>query len=190
MYPTRHCLAVLLTAGLIAATADAASGRIYRTVDEHGNVVFTDVPPREDQPAEQVIIETPNSFTSEEAIPETQAWIVEEEGAAAEAPFSYRTLEIVSPQDDEPVRANDGNVTVVTNISPDLQPGHVMRLLMDGSVAQEGPQTSFHLTNVDRGTHTLSLEIVDQDGTVLKRSPTRTFHLLRVSILFNPAPGG
>lgn len=171
----------LLALCLIAALGLPAQAEIYRTVDENGNVVFTDIPPREDdENAEQIIIENPNSFAVEEAIPNADAWIVEpEEGETEEAPFRYEALDIVSPADDEPVRENAGNITVVTNLSPRLQRGHVARLLMDGSVAQEGSQASFDLANVDRGTHTIAVEIVDENGRVLIRSDQSTFHMLR-----------
>ncbi len=176
--------AALALALLAAVPTLAGEGRIFRTVDEHGNVVFTDIPPREDdENAEQIIVETPNSFEVEEAIPAAQdQWIVEPEDAETEAPFRYDTLQIVSPADDEPVRENAGNVTIVTNVNPRLQSGHRMRLLMGGAVVQEGAQGSFSLTNVDRGTHRIALEIVDGEGNVLIRSPESTFHMLRVSI--------
>ena len=183
-------LRLALVLGIIGALSLPAQAEIYRTVDENGNVVFTDIPPREDdENAEQIIIENPNSFAVEEAIPNTDAWIVEpEEGEEAEAPFRYQALEIVSPVDDEPVRENAGNITIVTNLNPRLQRGHVARLLMDGSVVQEGPRASFSLANVDRGTHTISVEIVDENGDVLIRSSDSTFHMLRFAGGARPGP--
>ena len=145
----RHSSLALI---LLFALGIPAQAEIYKTVDEDGNVVFTDIPPREDdENAEQIIVENPNSFAVEEAIPNAEAWIVEaEEGEEQEPPFRYTALEIVSPSDDEPVRENAGNITIVTNISPRLQRDHVARLLMDGVMVQEGPQTSFSLVNVDQ----------------------------------------
>jgi len=176
--PARAALAL----GFIAALSlpMPALSQIYRTVDEDGNVVFTDIPPREDESAEQIVVENPNSFAVDEAIPKADAWIVEpEEGEEAEPPFRYNTLEIVSPSDDEPVRENAGNITIVTNVSPRMQRGHVARLLMDGAVVQEGQQASFDLANVDRGTHTIAVEIIDEQGKVLIRTEDSTFHMLR-----------
>jgi hypothetical protein len=169
---------------LIPGAAAAGENRIYKTVDADGNVVFTDIPPREDdQNAEQIIVEQPNSFAVGEAIPSSDQWIVEPgQTAGEEPPFRYNTLSIVSPADDEPVRENAGNVTIVSNVSPRLQSGHVIRLLMDGAVAQEGAQGTFNLANVDRGTHTIALEILDSNGNVLIRSDNSTFHLLRYAI--------
>lgn len=182
--PFKGAIVLAFLAALVAGQAAAGEGRIYRTVDEHGNVVFTDIPPREDDDdAEQIIVETPNSFAPEEAMPANQGqWIVEPDEEEEVAPFSYDALEIVSPPNDEAVRENAGNVTIVGNISPGLRIGHRVRLLMDGTVAQEGTQTSFSLSNVDRGTHTIALEIVDDAGVVLSRSPDSTFHMLRYHI--------
>ena len=114
----------------------------------------------------------------------------EEEGEGEEPPFRYLALEIVSPADDEPIRENAGNITVITNLNPRLQRGHVARLLMDGDVVQEGPQASFSLANVDRGTHTISVEIVNESGEVLIRSGESTFHLLRFADGARPGPAG
>ena len=183
-------LRLALALGIIGVLCLPAQAEIFRTVDEAGNVVFTDIPPREDdENAEQIIIENPNSFAVEEAIPNADAWIVEPEaGEEEEAPFRYQALEIVSPADDEPVRENAGNITIVTNMNPRLQRGHMARLLMDGNVVQEGSQASFSLANVDRGTHTISVEIVDENGDVLIRSAESTFHMLRFAGGARPGP--
>jgi len=58
---------------------------------------------------------------------------------------------------------------------------------MDGALsAAEAEGTSIFLGNVDRGTHTISLRIVDRAGNVLIQSDPVTFHLLRHSILHKP----
>lgn len=178
---TFQTLSAALVLGAVATLCLPAQAEIFKTVDKEGNVVFTDIPPRDDDKnAEQIIIENPNSFAVEEAIPNADEWIVEpEEEGETEEPFRYQTLEIVSPTDDEALRENAGNVTIVTNLSPRLQRGHIARLLIDGSVAQEGPQASFELANVDRGTHTITVEIIDERGQVLIQSEPSTFHMLR-----------
>lgn len=185
--------AVLTTIFLLLtfAHAGAAQSKIYKTVDEHGNVVFTDIPPREDESAEQIIVETPNSFAVEEALGPRDQWVVESDTAADETQepaFSYKSLEIKSPQDDEAIRENMGNVTVVGVASPRLQRGHSIRLLMDGQPLQEGKQSQFALEEVDRGTHSLALEIIDDRGQVLIRSDDSIFHLQRYRIP-TPRPG-
>jgi len=177
--------AVLATILLLAFThAGAAQSKIYKTVDEHGNVVFTDIPPRDNETGEQIIVENPNSFATDEALGPREQWIVDEEdgtSALEDAPFSYQSLEIKFPQPDEPVRENAGNITIVAVANPRLQLDHRMRLLMDGQPVQEGRQSQFSLENVDRGTHTIATEILDGRGNILIRSPASTFHMLRVA---------
>ncbi len=177
-------LAVLTLALPQAASVAAGESRIYRTVDEDGNVVFTDIPPREEVESEQIVVETPNSFAIEEAVPQEarDLWVVEPPAEGEEPPFSYTALDIASPQDDEPIRENAGNISIIANVAPRLQSGHVMRLYMDGAVAQEGPQSTFNLANVDRGTHTIALEIVDENGRSMIRSDDSTFHMLRFRV--------
>ena len=172
--------AVALLGLIFALPADA---RIYKTVDENGNIIFTDIPPREDEPAEQIIVEQPNAFSIEEAIGPREQWVVEAEEAEPEAsPFAYTSLNIASPEDDQAIRENAGNISIVAIPSPQLQPGHSIRLVMDGTPVQEGNQTRFDLENVDRGTHVVATEIVDDAGNVLIRSDDITFHMLRFRI--------
>lgn len=192
MMAMRYILATLALLTIICA--EAAESRIFKTVDEHGNVVFTDIPPREDdQDAQQIVVEQPNSFAVDEATPAQDQWIVDTPEADEAPPFRYDDLSIVSPANDEPVRENAGNVTIVANVNPRLQPGHLLRLIMDGNVAQDATRaTTFSLTNVDRGTHSLTLQIVDGEGNVLMHSPDSTFHMMRYAIppRTRPNPAG
>ena len=171
-----------------------AASRIYKTVDEHGNVVFTDVPPKQGEPAESVAVEAPNTFRAEPETPTTgeqrEQWIVEPDEDAEDADadaISYNAIAITAPGDDEAVRENAGTVTVVARVDPSLRPGHRVRVLLDGNPEQEGRQTNFVLTNVDRGTHALSAEVVDDTGNVLIVSAPSTFHMLRATAA-RPSP--
>lgn len=187
-------LALLLSSGLVAATADAAASRIYRTVDEDGNVVFTDVPPRPEQQGDAVDVETPNSFTPPATASERRSvgeWLGQDGEPALEdgeePAIQYRSLRVASPTHDEALRDNAGNVTVAAAVEPNLGAGHAIQLYLDGELRQTGPTTAFQLVNVDRGTHNLQLKVVDQTGTVLIASEPTVFHLQRRSVLLQPA---
>lgn len=186
----RNILVLILTLSFVtlAATSDAAS-RIYKTVDENGNVVFTDIPPKEGESGQAIAVETPNTFQPEQ--PETrEQWIVEPDEEAAEDEFVYNSIIITSPTNDQAVRENAGNVTIATQVEPELQIGHHIRIVMDDTPEQAGPQTVFTLPNVDRGTHTLLAQVVDDAGNVLLTSSPVVFHLQRVSIRKQPRPAG
>jgi hypothetical protein len=179
---------LMICAFCISFSAQAAT-RIYKTVDEQGNVVFTDVPPKEGEESQQVAVETPNTFEPAAVAPQgREPWNVDDAGndTAEPATFSYTSVAIVSPTNDEAVRENAGNVTFDVSLEPELRTGDKVRLLLDGMPEQEGPQTSFMLTNVDRGTHSATVEVVDDAGKVLTVSDPVTFHLLRVAAAPRP----
>jgi hypothetical protein len=185
---------VLLLAG---ATADA---RIYKTVDEDGNVVFTDVPPKDNQ--QSIELSQGNRYapvTVPKAAPTVNDPADDEADAEdAGSSIGYERLAIASPVNDEPVRENAGNLTVDLTIRPPLNTdrGHHVEILMDGAPFAHGQSDggTIELTNIDRGTHSLQAHILDASGNILVTSQPVTFHMLRVSVL-NPArprprPGG
>lgn len=185
----KNILALMLTTLLVCLSAgsDAAS-RIYRTVDEDGNVIFTDVPPKEGESGEAIAVERPNTFQPA-ASESREEWIVDSDGENAdEAAFNYNAVTITSPTHDQAVRENAGNVTVVAEVEPELQIGHHIRIVMDDTPEQTGPQTVFTLPNVDRGTHTLLAQVVDDAGNVLLTSSPVVFHLQRVAAAPRPGP--
>ncbi len=184
--PPLKLFASLLLVFLMAAS-NAAEKPIYKTVDADGNTVFTDLPPKEGH-REVLTLGTPNVFVSEEAIPGLQndrpsAGGVEQ----GDDPRLYRTLRIVSPANNKSIRGNDGSVQVGVDVEPGLINGHKLRLLLDGVRYLEGASTSFMLNNLERGEHTLQVDIiVHTSGQVLQSSERSVFNLQRYTQLTAP----
>lgn len=180
LVPVLACVgSVMLGSGAFAATT------VYRSVDANGNVVFTDRPPRAGEATETVEIRAPNSISRpEESAPPaagTEAWEWDMQAGedADQTPFSYVALAIVAPANDEGIRQNDGNVTVIASVEPGLREGDQIQVLLDGQYIAAAAGTSITLTEVERGTHTLEAQVVDESGAVLLTSQPVTFHLLR-----------
>ncbi|MGA6099950.1 DUF4124 domain-containing protein [Stutzerimonas marianensis] len=164
-------------AALLLVLALPASAEIYSYIDEQGNRVFTDRPggravetiksrPTNSMPA----VETQRRPSAQPAAPEPDA-------------IRYRLLEIGHPAPDATIRSNAGNLEVSATSDPALDPAHAFRLLLDGKPFGETVRTpQFSLSNIDRGTHQLVVEIVDASGNPLKASPPHTFHLHRTSL--------
>jgi hypothetical protein len=55
-----------------------------------------------------------------------------------------------------------------------------------GLASSAGEDATFALSNIDRGTHTLTAEVVDGNGSVVFTSNQSTFHLQRYSIITAP----
>ena len=173
----KQTLGMIVLWGATFALIAPANAAVYRTVDEEGNVVFTDVPPKNDPAAARVEVSPVNTASLG-----TVASAQPEENAEEVDSFAYELAEVVSPRDDEAVRGNVGDVQVDINIYPALQGEHEVRVVLDGMAVQGGRETSYLLDNVDRGTHTLRVEIIDADGNMLFAGRPSTFHLQRYAI--------
>ncbi|MFW6092933.1 MAG: DUF4124 domain-containing protein [Pseudomonadota bacterium] len=187
----RSMLAGLLCL-VVSAQPAAGADRIYRTVDEDGNVVFTDETPGPDEPSETVELEPDGANTFEPPPVEQHTRSLEEwledddEEAEAAAESGYRTLRVAQPGDDEGIRNNAGNVVVHAELEPELQPGHVLQLYLDGTLRRSARSNRIQLANVDRGTHSIVLRVVDEQGNRLISSETSVFHLQRRSVILQP----
>lgn len=168
---------------LICSSAYAA---VYRTVDEHGNVVFTDDPGANGEPVKLPPLSTvpPPKYTGKkESVPED---------IQPQAPV-YEIVRIVAPTQDETLRDNPGNVTVKVAVKPKLDKaaGHRIQYYLDGQPwLKPSPSGTAVLSPVDRGTHTVAAAVVNASGEVLKRSDDVRFYLHRQSINFPNRPGG
>lgn len=173
----RHILLISLAAALLAGISPALQAAIYKTVDKQGNVVYTDVPPEDGGAA--MNIDRGNTYTPAEA-PADEATQFD---AMVEV-TGYTELSITAPSHDQAVRENAGNLTVTVASAPALDPalGHQVQILLDGQKAATGG-TRVSLTNIDRGTHSLTARIIDANGEVLISSAPVTFHMLRYSRL-------
>lgn len=107
----------------------------------------------------------------------------------ASAPPPYTGLDIVEPADDQVIWNNAREVEVSVSLTPPLkaQQGHRLVIMLDGSpVNASSEATRLILTEVDRGTHTLTAEVHDIAGRILLQSAPTTFHLKQHSALLPP----
>ncbi len=177
----------LLTLMLVPLCADAA---IYRWVDGEGVLHFSDQKPNRPD-VEEVQVKPANIVPTESGKPSGTAGPTGTTSSGAtttpstKVPPRYRALRIVSPGNDEAVRANDGVVDVRCTLQPALgvAAGHEIRIVIDGRRITGLKSCGTTLTDVVRGAHSLQVQVVDSLGKVLISSPTHTFHVLKRSRL-------
>lgn len=162
-----------LLLGLFSLPAQAG---VYTYIDAEGNRVFTDQPPSEK--AQKVEIAPSNKMAPTQAppaaIPPYPATRVEP---------AYDVLRILVPEPDATIRDAAGNLIVTASSDPSLHAGHSFRLIMDGQPTGEaGRSPVFPLENIDRGTHQISVEIIDSQGRIVERTPSQPFHMKRISL--------
>lgn len=156
----------------------ASFAQIYRVIDEHGHVTFTDKAP--DASSEAITLKPLNTSSAVEPASQQTA---PQQGPAS--PAEEYSLSIASPSHETTIPMGPGNFSVVASTSPALNADETLQLKINGE--NRGPAqsaTTWNLTNVFRGEHQLSIERLSAQGEVLARSETITVYVLRPSINF------
>ena len=170
----------MIRAWLIVAMALVtlqASAEVFTYIDSQGNRVYTDQPRSN---AKRVPIATSNRMS---ANPTAAAPITTAKKSPEQPPFHYDMLRILVPEPDATIRSSAGEIIVSVTSEPGLQRGHRYRLLLDGQATGEpGLSPVFPLNNIDRGSHNLSVEILDLEGRTVERTANQPFHMLRISL--------
>ncbi len=174
---------VFLLACLLALPAGATD--VYRWVDSAGQAHYSD----QWQPgAEKIRIEESSRYSAPKPVASTSSSTAGKQAALAR----YQSLEITSPAQEEVLWNVAGQVRVSLQPNPALQPGHHLRIQLDGTTQDlaEG-SSSVQLEDVYRGVHTLVAQVVDAKGTVLVESEPTTFVVRQTSVEQPQAePGG
>lgn len=177
---------------LFVMCASTAQADVYRSVDNEGNVTFTDRSVAGNQ-NKTIAVPSPQGVTIKKnsASPANKKTIsglgtIKKETKSA---VPYRELTIISPANNAVVRANTGNVELKLKLSPSLQTkfGHRIKAELDGKPHASSTRSDRILfTNIDRGTHVFQAYIVDKSGKQLKASQSVSFHVKRFSHLIEP----
>jgi hypothetical protein len=154
------------------------SAEVFTYLDAQGNRAFTDQPHLSN--AKRVPLATSNPMTAQ---PFAAKPLIAANSPEVQPLFHYDLLRILVPEPDATIRSNAGEMIVSVTNEPRLQPGHRYRLLLDGQpTAEPGLSPVFPLSNIDRGSHNLSVEILDEEGRTVERTANQPFHMLRTSL--------
>ena len=155
----------------------SARAEVYRSVDEDGNVIFSDQP---SPGAEKIKLDKIQTIDA----PRVKPLQTDSGNKKAETDEAYKDVAIRVPANEESISANDGNLTVNVSVTPALQTkkGHQVALFLDGKEMARGTDTQLQLSNIDRGTHKLTAAVIDENGSEIKRSDTIQFTIHRHSV--------
>ncbi|MBE0485628.1 DUF4124 domain-containing protein [Marinobacter sp.] len=167
-----------LATGLLLLVSAAAHAEVYRHVDAQGNVTFSDEPM---QGGEEIQVKPVTTVTlpKPEAVMQTDRLLeeVEREGAA------YESVALVYPENDQAFHSGNGDVTFQVRSTPGLRRGHRYEVTLDGQPVGQSTSSSITVNNIDRGTHSAGVHIVDNEGIQVKSGQPVTFTLHRPSRL-------
>jgi len=167
-----------------------SEAQIYKSYDKAGNVVFSDTPSKS---AKKIELNDPQTYKSDEQKKSSMLEKPQEKKVKKEISYKpYSTFEIAQPANEQTLRPSEkglGIVTISLLIEPKLQGNDQVIYYLDGMKAI-GPTTSttVELSNINRGTHNLQVEIVRGTGKqtqVIKTSNAITIYMHRPIISRN-----
>jgi hypothetical protein len=180
-------LALLIGFLVVAGTAVAAT--TYRWVDDQGVTHYSDQP---HAGAEKLQLAQPQTYSNAPAPSQSSGNRADAGNARSPAPANnrpadgaqhYESCSITQPAEDEVLF--DPAMTVRGQVTPSLRAGDKVVLVFD-TASMEAPspgQLEFHIEPVERGTHSLSLQVRDATGKVVCQSQAVNFHLRQASEL-------
>ena len=154
----------------------SASAELYRWVDERGNAHFSDKPLNEGAKSY-----TPPPITT---VPATSPGNYKSKTPDKKKPAKYKSIEVTSPDHDQVFTPDKtANIIVQTSLVPSLQTAfnHRLALYLNGVLFKEGG-SSFNLTDLPRGTHTVYAAVLDEKGKIILQSQPVSFHVQKHSL--------
>lgn len=160
---------LFLTALLLALPVHA---EVYRWIDAQGVVHYTDKPPdKSAKPVHLPALQTYSPGATGDPFADQPKAAPADHDAPPPAPS------IVSPKSGATLR--DAQRTVDVDVNAALRPGEALVYSLDGQKQNTTPTTATHyqLSGVERGTHHISVTIVDADGRPLATSSAVTLYM-------------
>jgi hypothetical protein len=171
-----------------------ANAEVYKHVDEQGKVIkYSEFPQKPGDkpmsvPKSAVVIDNPEAPPAVFTPPTKQSPDSETEQTPV---TEYVAVAIVKPDDQETIRANGGTFAIELASQPelDVKAGHQYVILVDGTRHQEGTTNQLQLTDMERGQHSIQVEIQDAQGQSMISSSSVTVYVQKASALFpHPHP--
>lgn len=164
-----------------------ARAEVYRWTDSSGNVHFSDQPHKGAKPVELPPVQT---YSPPEPTPEKKADAGKPDDDENLSP-SYKSVSIVQPAPQSTIRNSQGLVPVVVEFEPKLRKNDKVQLIYDGKPMGE-PQNKpfFTLTNVFRGSHTISVQVFSDEGVMINESEPVTFFMHQPRVNMGNVPAG
>jgi Domain of unknown function (DUF4124) len=169
---------------VLLASPVLASQTVWKWVDESGVTHYSDRPV---PGATKMEIASSNRAAS----PDTSSYSSSSSSSTSQRPAqagpAYTDFEIWKPGDTDTIPNSGGVVDVEVRVNPALQSGHTLYLYLDGGIVEGYPTdtTSFTLTNVTRGSHTVTA-IIFADGKRLQEAQPVRFTVRQESIAQPP----
>lgn len=175
----------------------SVSAEVYKWVDEGGKVHYGDRPDASSNATRLPGFEVSRPSSPVAPPPKEPAPPAEPDGTtpgvysfpelfgdrSAQAPANY-TIRITTPLQDATVRDNQGIIPVAFTTTPMPDEDFSYQMYLDGEPwFQPFFSQQVYLSNVNRGSHSIQVRLMNSEGSVVGESGSVTFHLHRASAL-------
>lgn len=163
---------LIITVQLLATEAFAQE--VYKTVDEMGNIIYSDTPQGE---SEVVDTDLKNVHPPTKALPRTDS------SSPSDKNVRYN-IRLTTPQNNQQFGPQIKTIDIGVTLDSTLREGHSLAFYIDGKkVAQSSRalSTSVSITRQMRGQNSISAAIIDQNGKRLETSNTSIIHVIRAN---------
>ena len=177
--------AISVTGVFLLTLSVVWAANIWKVVDENGNVVYTDQPPRDGSTP----MDLPELSAVKTDIQVNQTPAGQKKAKArtsGELRKLYRDFRITRPLPEETFWGTANAVVVTWGSKTPLTPDLSVRLFVDGK-AQEAPPTGGVSLTLDRGEHKVSAELRDAGNRRIMRTESVTFFVKQSSVNFSGA---
>lgn len=158
---------------MLILLAQAATADVYKTVDKDGNVKYTDKPKTEN--AEKIELREVNTVPGAAPLPQS---VPVESYTPQQAAINYQ-VGVISPRSDVTIPVGQRDLAIAVNVTPGLQQGHLLVYFMNGELLEETTMNNIIVKDVPRGTHTLVVEAIDENGQSLGTSAPSIVNVIR-----------
>jgi hypothetical protein len=171
-----------------ASQAQQTNKELWKWTDSNGVVHYSDVP----GPG---AVKVDLAVTQSQPRPTVATPAAAPSGSAAARPaapatVTYTSLEIWQPENGASFFGGDAAVNVRLRSEPTVSPDDSLLLFLDGKLV-EGPTNAaeYTLSNLERGAHSVTAQILDTKGKEKIRSQPVVFHIKQVTTIAPRAVG-
>lgn len=162
---TRKIVFLMLMTAYVSSAATVVAAEVYKTVDENGNVVFTDRPPGDGTKPMELpglsIIETPEYQGQSKTVNAGSSELDTSAVSLTQLRKDYADFVLISPRAKESIWNPDLVITVEWKTTTPLQEGMTVDIFVDDNLYQTTTEQVVLLAALERGEHRVTATLND-----------------------------
>lgn len=171
----------LMLAALLAGFSTPLAAEVYKHTDDQGNVTYSD---ESTEGAETINVEPVTTITlpKMEQVERTTS-DNSQRGGQPEPQVTYDSARFTAPENKSAFHSGSGDVVFSVTSTPALREDHRFEVALDGQPVGQNRAGQFSVTNMNRGSHNASVNIIGSNGEIIHTGDSISFTIHRPSVL-------